>query len=81
MQTGNPVLLKHIHELVTLYKKRGVRNEGNDYCCISLLNLSESVFARVVLTCLQSFALCMFTESQYGFKESLSTVDMIFSIQ
>ena len=63
--------------IVTLYKNKGDHSNCNNYRGISLLG----IVARVTLTCLQSLALQVYPESQFGFRAGMSTVDMIFSLR
>ena len=67
--------------IVTLYKNKGDRSDCNNYRGISLLSIVGKVFARVVLTRLQSLASRVYPESQCGFRAGRSTVDMIFSLR
>ena len=68
-------------KIVTLYKNKGDRSDCNNYRGISLLAIIGKVFARVVLTRLQSLAEQVYPESQCGFRPQRSTVDMIFSLR
>ena len=67
--------------IITLYKNKGDRSDCNNYRGISLLSVVGKVFARVVLTRLQSLASRVYPESQCGFRSGRSTVDMIFSLR
>ena len=68
-------------KIVTLYKKKGERNDCNNYRGISLLSIVGKVFARVILMRLQKLAERIYPESQCGFRAGRSTIDMIFSLR
>ena len=68
-------------KIVTLYKNKGDRSDCNSYRGISLLSVTGKVFARVVLTRLQTLASRVYPESQCGFRAGRSTVDMVFSLR
>jgi hypothetical protein len=67
--------------IVTLYKNKGDRSDCNNYRGISLLSIVGKVFARVALARLQTLASRVYPESQCGFRDGRSTVDMIFSLR
>ena len=68
-------------KIITLYKKKGERNDCNNYRGISLLGIVGKVFARVIVVCLQKLAGRVYPESQCGFRAERSTVDMVFSLR
>ena len=63
--------------IVTLYKNKGDRSDCNNYRGISLLSIVGKVFARILLTRLQTLAARIYPESQCGFRAGRSTIDMI----
>ena len=67
--------------IVTLYKNKGDRSDCNNYRGISLLSIVGKVYARVLLTRLQTLAERVYPESQCGFRAGRSTTDMIFSVR
>lgn len=67
--------------IVTLYKNKGDRSDCNNYRGISLLSIVGKVFARILLTRLQTLAARVYPESQCGFRAGRSTTDMIFSVR
>eukprot|EP00745_Piridium_sociabile_P017961 TRINITY_DN26814_c0_g1_i11.p1 TRINITY_DN26814_c0_g1~~TRINITY_DN26814_c0_g1_i11.p1 ORF type:complete len:515 (+),score=121.07 TRINITY_DN26814_c0_g1_i11:351-1895(+) len=67
--------------IVTLYKNKANRSDCNNYRGISLLSVVGKVFARVVLSRLQKLAERVYPESQCGFREQRSTIDMVFSLR
>ena len=67
--------------IVTLYKKKGDRNDCNNYRGISLLSVLGKVFARVALQRLQQVAERVYPESQCGFRVQRPTTDMIFTLR
>ena len=50
--------------IVTLYKNMGDRGDCNNYCGISLLNIVDKLFAKVLLMKLQVLAERIYPESQ-----------------
>jgi exonuclease III len=68
-------------KIITLYKNKGERSDCNNYRGISLLCIVGKVFARVILTRLQTLAENIYPESQCGFRSNRSTIDMIFSLK
>ncbi|XP_063591296.1 uncharacterized protein LOC134768397 [Penaeus indicus] len=71
----------HDASIVTLYKNKGNRSVCNNYRGISLLSIVGKVFARILLTRLQTLAARVCPESQCGFRAGRSTTDMIFSVR
>ena len=67
--------------IVTLYKNKGDRSDCNHYRGISLLSIVGKVFARILLTRLQTLAARIYPESQCGFRAGRSTIDMIFTVR
>jgi len=67
--------------IITLYKNKGDRGDCNNYRGISLLSIIGKLFARIVLTRLQTLAERIYPESQCGFRSQRSTIDMIFSVR
>ena len=68
-------------KIVTLYKNKGERSDCNNYRGISLLSIVGKVYARVLLIRLQKLAKRVYPESQRGFQNERSTVDMILSLR
>eukprot|EP00795_Rhopilema_esculentum_P017617 gene17618-9257_t len=64
----------------TLFKK-GDRGLCDNYCGISLLLIVGKLYARVALGRLQKHAERVYSDSQCGFREGRSTVEMIFSLR
>ena len=62
--------------IINLYKNKGERNDCNSYIYISLLSI-----ARVILMRLQKLAERIYPESQCGFRDERSSIDMVFSIR
>ena len=67
--------------IVTLYKNKGDRGNCNNYRDISLLNIIDKLFAKVVLLKLWVLAERIYPESQCGFRAKRATIDMIFSLR
>ncbi|XP_045457359.1 uncharacterized protein LOC123667510 [Melitaea cinxia] len=67
--------------IVTLYEGKGDRGDCNSYRGISLLSIVGKLFARVMLTKLQSLAERVYPEAQCGFRSERSTTDMIFTLR
>ena len=67
--------------IITLYKNKGDRGDGNNYRGISLLSVIGKVFGQVFLSRLQIMAESVYRESQCGFRLGRGTVDMIFSLR
>ena len=68
-------------KIITIYKKKGERNDCNHYRGISLSSIVGKIFARVILIRLQKLAERINPESQCGFRAERSTIDMIFSLR
>ena len=68
-------------KITTLYKNKGDKGDCNNYRGISLLSVAGKVFARVLLGRLQLLANRIYPESQCGFRNNRSTIDMIFSLR
>ena len=68
-------------KITTLYKGKGDRSDCNNYRGISLLSIVGKVYARIILTRLQTLAERVYPESQCGFRAERSTIDMIFSLR
>ena len=67
--------------IVTLFKSREDRSVCDNYRGISLLVIIGKAFARVASLRLQFLASRVYPESQSGFREGHSTIDMIFSLR
>ncbi|XP_071954137.1 craniofacial development protein 2-like [Antedon mediterranea] len=61
--------------IVTLYTNKGDRSDCINYRGISLLSIVGKVFARVVLTRLQSLAERVYHEAQCGFRAGRLTIE------
>ena len=68
-------------KIITLYKNKGDRSDCNNYRGISLLAITGKVFARVILSRLQTLGERVYPESQCGFRANRSTIDMVFSLR
>jgi len=68
-------------KIITLYTNKGERSDCNNYRGISILNIVDKVFAKVILAHLQILAERVYPESQCGFRAARSTIDMIFSLR
>ena len=68
-------------KITTLYKGKGDRSDCNNYRGISLLSIVGKVYARIILTRLQTLAERVYPESQCWFRAERSTIDMIFSLR
>ena len=66
--------------IVNVYKNKGDRSGCNNYRGISLLSIVGEVFARILLTRLETLAARIYPESQCGFRAGRSTIDMIFTV-
>ena len=55
-------------KIVTLYKNKGDCSDCNYYRGISLIGIVGEVFVRVLLACLQVLVVCVYPESQCGWK-------------
>ena len=66
-------------KIITLYENKGGRNYCNNSIGISLLSIVGKVYARVIR--LQKLAVPIYPESQCGFRNKRSTIDMVFSIR
>ena len=67
--------------IVPFCKNKGYRDDCNNYCGISLLNIVGKLFAKVVLMKLQVQAERIYPEPQCGFRTKMVTIDMIFSLR
>ena len=65
----------------SLYKNKGDRDDCNNYCGISLLNIVGKLFAKVVLMKLWVLAERIYPESQCRFRAKLATIEMILSLR
>jgi len=65
---------------VTIFKK-GDKDICSNYRGISLLSIASKLFARIHLNRLLTLAEDVLPESQFGFRPSRGTVDMIFFVQ
>ena len=65
--------------ITTLYKNKSDRSDRNNYHGISLICITEKLFARVALHRLQQLAERIYIESQCSCRSKRSTVDMIVS--
>ena len=67
--------------IVTLYKNKGDMGDCNNYHGISLLNIVDKLFTKVVLMKLRVLAERIYPESQCRFRAKRATIDMIFSLR
>ena len=68
-------------KIITLYENKGDKNYCNNSIGISLLSIDGTVYARVIMIRLQKLAEPIYPESQCGFRNKRSTIDMVFSIR
>jgi len=66
---------------VTLYKKKGSRQDCNNHRGITLFSVVGKVLARVILPRLQVLADLILPANQCGFRPHRSTIDMIFTLR
>ena len=62
------------------YKNKGDRGDCNHYRGTSLLSVVGRIFARIILTRLQTPAERVYPDSQDGFRSGRGTVDMILCV-
>ena len=67
--------------ITTLYKNKGDRGECNNHRGIYLLSVVGKIFARIILTCLQTLTERVYPGSQCGFRSGRGTVDMIVCVR
>ncbi|BHF80036.1 hypothetical protein SprV_0702316500 [Sparganum proliferum] len=68
--------------IVHLYKRKGNRQLCDNYRGISLLNIAEKIFARILLNRLNHhLEQGLLPESQCGFRRHRGTTDMIFAVR
>ena len=67
--------------IITLYKNKGDRGDCNNYRGIYLLSVVGNIFARIILTRLQTLAERVYPDSQSGFCSGRVTVDMICCVR
>ena len=68
-------------KIVSIYKRKGDRQNCGNHRGISLLSSAGKVLARIMLTRLQHSLEQLLPESQCGFRKSRSTIDMIFTLR
>ena len=67
--------------IVTVYKKKGDRNECGNYRGISLLVIAGKILAKIILGRIKQISEEVLPESQCGFRANRSTIDMIFTLR
>ena len=67
--------------IIAIYKKKGDCSDCGNYRGISVLSTAGEIVANILLKRLQTTADVILTESQFGFRRSRSTIDMIFTLQ
>lgn len=67
--------------IVSIYKKKGDRHDCGNHRGIHLLSVAGKTLARLMLTRLQTFIDRLLPESQCGFRQNRSAVDMIFTLR
>ena len=66
--------------IVTIYKKKGDRNECGNHHGISLLSIAGKILAKIMLNRLKTISESILPESKCSFRAGRSTVDMIFTL-
>ena len=67
--------------IIPIFKNKGDCKDCNNYRGISLLAIAGKIMAKIVQKRLAQLAEGMLTESQCGFRQQQSTIDMIFSVR
>ena len=67
--------------IVTIYKRKGERNDCGNHRGISLLAIAGKILAKIVLNRLKLLSEEVLPESQCGFRAGRSTTDMIFTLR
>ena len=67
--------------IVTVYKKKGDRNECGNHRGISLLVIAGKILAKIILSRIRDLSETVLPESQCGFRTNRSTIDMIFTLR
>ena len=67
--------------LIQLYKNKGERSACDSYRGISLLNIIGNIFCRILFSKLQLLGESIYPESQCGFRQGRSTMEMVFSVR
>ena len=67
--------------ILPIYKNKGDYKDCSNYRGISLLAIAGKIMAKIVQSRLSRLAEGVLTESQCGFRQERSTVDMIFSLR
>ena len=67
--------------ILPIFKNKGDHRDCGNYRGISLLAIAGKIMAKVVQARLSKLAEDVLTESQCGFRQERSTIDMIFSIR
>ena len=67
--------------ILPIFKNKGDHRDCGNYRGISLLAIAGKIMAKVVQSRLSKLAEDVLTESQCGFRQKRSTIDMIFSIR
>ena len=67
--------------IIPIYKNKGDYRDCSNYRGISLLSIAGKIMAKILQKRLSILAETVLTESQCGFRQQRSTIDMIFSLR
>ena len=67
--------------IIPIYKNKGDYRDCSNYRGISLLSIAGKIMAKILQKRLSVLAETVLTESQCGFRQERSTIDMIFSLR
>ena len=67
--------------ILPIFKNKGDHHDCGNYRGISLLVIAGKIMAKIVQKSLSKLAEKVLTESQCGFRQERSTIDMIFSLR
>lgn len=67
--------------IVTIYKRKGDREDCGNHRGISLLAIAGKVLAKIILNRIKEITEQVLPESQCGFRSGRSTTDMIFTLR
>ena len=67
--------------IIPIYKNKGDHKDCGNYRGISLLSIAGKIMGKVIQSRLSEIAESVLTESQCGFRQNRSTIDMVFSLR